>query len=68
MIRDAWAGLAPESLASTTQHVRERGFAETLGQILGMAREAGFQGEPRELFRDATGFHRLMVFVKATGT
>jgi SAM-dependent methyltransferase len=68
MMRDAWAGLAPESLASTTQHVRERDFPETLGQILGMAREAGFQGEPRELFRDATGFHRLMVFMKATGT
>lgn len=67
MMREAWTGLAPDSLASTTQHVLQRDFPETLGEILGMARKAGFQAEPRELFRDATGFHRLMVFMKTAG-
>jgi tRNA (cmo5U34)-methyltransferase len=67
MMRDEWAGLAGEGLASTIEHVLQRDFPETLGAIQGMAREAGFQGEPWELFRDATGFHRLMVFTKAAG-
>ena len=62
MMREAWAGLDGEGLASTTEHVLQRDFPETLEVTQGMAREAGFQGEPRELFRDATGFHRLFVF------
>jgi hypothetical protein len=56
-----------DSLASTTEHVLQRDFPETLRAMQDMAREAGFQGEPRELFRDATGFHRVMVFTKAAG-
>ena len=67
MMREAWAGLDADSLASTTEHVLQRDFPETLEGIHRMARDAGFQGEPRELFRDATGFHRLMVFTKAAG-
>jgi SAM-dependent methyltransferase len=64
MMREAWAGLEQESLSSTTEHVLQRDFPETLEVIQAMAREAGFQGEPRELFRDATGFHRLQAFTK----
>lgn len=67
MMREAWAGLDGDSLASTTEHVLQRDFPETLRAMQDMAREAGFQGEPRELFRDATGFHRVMVFTKAAG-
>ncbi|MFM7109066.1 MAG: class I SAM-dependent methyltransferase [Planctomycetaceae bacterium] len=67
MMRRVWAGMPPESLASTTQHVMQRDFPETDDAISAMAREAGFCEEPRELFRDATGFHRLIVFTKEAG-
>lgn len=62
MMRNDWQGLTPESLASTTEHVVERDFPESAATIRELAREAGFHGEPRELFRDATGFHRLFNF------
>jgi cyclopropane fatty-acyl-phospholipid synthase-like methyltransferase len=65
MMRNAWAGLAPEHLDSTTEHVLQRDFPETRGVVREMAHEAGFEGEPRDLFQDATGFHRLVVFTKA---
>jgi tRNA (cmo5U34)-methyltransferase len=65
MMREAWDGLNEDSLASTTEHVLQRDIPETAREIQTMAREAGFHGEPRELFRDATGFHRLMAFTKA---
>jgi hypothetical protein len=53
-------------LASTIEHVTQRDFPETSEALSGMAREAGFQ-EPQELFRDATGFHRLLAFTKEAG-
>jgi SAM-dependent methyltransferase len=64
MMRDAWTGLDQEGLASTTEHVVQRDFPETLGAIEAMSREAGFQDMPQELYRDATGFHRLLGFTK----
>lgn len=51
-------------LASTTQHVMQRDFPETNEALAAMAREAGFRDGPRELFQDATGFHRLLAFTK----
>lgn len=62
MMRQAWTALAPEALASTIEHVVQRDFPETAEAIGGMARDAGFSPEPRELARDATGFHRLLAF------
>lgn len=62
MMRRAWTGMPPESLASTIEHVTQRDFPETGQAIYEMAREAGFGEESRELFRDATGFHRLLAF------
>lgn len=64
MMREAWAGMTPESLASTSEHVTQRDFPETSEDVSEMAREAGFCDEPLELFRDATGFHRLLAFTK----
>lgn len=61
MMRRDWTGMPPESLASTTQHVMQRDFPETGEALSAMAREAGFQ-KPQELFRDTTGFHRLLAF------
>jgi SAM-dependent methyltransferase len=66
MMRRDWTGLTTESLASTIEHVNQRDFPETGEAFSAMAREAGFL-EPQELFRDATGFHRLMVFTKGAG-
>jgi len=62
MMRRDWAGMPPESLASTIEHVTQRDFPETGEAISAMARGAGFGHEPREPFRDATGYHRLMAF------
>jgi len=64
VMRDTWAGLSPEGLASTTEHVVQRDFPETLHAIRQMGQEAGFRSEPRELFQDASGFHRLLCFTK----
>jgi hypothetical protein len=66
MMRRDWAGMPLESLASTTQHVTQRDFPESKEALAAMAREAGFL-EPQELFRDATGFHRLLAFTKEAG-
>jgi len=62
MMRTMWVGMTPESLASTSEHVTQRDFPETTEDLFAMSREAGFRGEPRELFRDAAGFHRLVAF------
>lgn len=67
MMRQAWTTLGPEALASTTEHVVQRDFPETADAIGCMARDAGFRDEPRELFRDATGFHRLLAFTTGPG-
>lgn len=64
MMRLSWLGLSPDALAGTIQHVTQRDFPET-GEAAGeMARDAGFLREPQELFRDVTGFHRLLAFAK----
>jgi SAM-dependent methyltransferase len=63
MMRRDWTGMTPESLASTIEHVTQRDFPETSEVVSALAREAAFQ-EPQELFRDKTGFHRLMAFAK----
>lgn len=60
MMQRDWTSMPAESLTSTTQHVTQRDFPETSEAISAMAREAGFREEPQELFRDATGFHRLL--------
>jgi ubiquinone/menaquinone biosynthesis C-methylase UbiE len=60
MMREAWVGLAPETLAGAIGHVRERDFPETREGITELAREAGFQNEPQEIYRDDAGFHRLL--------
>lgn len=60
MMRREWTGMTLEGLASTVAHVTQRDFPEPSEAISAMAREAGFR-EPQELFRDATGFHRLLV-------
>ena len=67
MMRREWTGMPPESLASTIEHVTQRDFPETAEALSAMAREAGFEREPQELFRDATGFHRLLAFTKGAG-
>jgi len=67
MMRRTWTGMPPESLASTIQHVTESDFPETIEALTAMATEAGFCQEPEELFRDATGFHRLLAFTKRGG-
>ncbi len=64
MMRRAWTGMPPEGLASTIEHVIQRDFPETGEAVAGMALEARFHRQPRELFRDTTGFHRLMAFTK----
>lgn len=67
MMRRDWAGIPADNLASTVEHVTQRDFPETTAALSAMAREAGFREEPRELFRDATGFHRLLAFTKGAG-
>lgn len=75
MMRTAWTGMSPEHLAGTIDHVRQRDFPETGEAICDMAREAGFEAgfeavpalKSQELFRDETGFHRLMAFTKGAG-
>jgi SAM-dependent methyltransferase len=67
MMRRDWIGMPPEGLASTIEHVRQRDFPETSEALTAMAMEAGLGQEPQELFRDATGFHRLLAFAKESG-
>ncbi|MFM8634190.1 MAG: class I SAM-dependent methyltransferase [Planctomycetia bacterium] len=67
MMRQAWTGMPPEGLASTVEHVAHRDFPETGEAISSMALEAGFHQKPQELFRDSTGFHRLLAFTKRAG-
>lgn len=67
MMRQAWVGLTPEALAGTIEHVSQRDFPETVEDVAGMARAAGFGAPPREPFVDHTGFHRIMAFTKAAG-
>lgn len=64
MMRRHWHGMSPEGLASTIEHVTQRDFPEAAGMLHEMALAAGFGREPQELFRDATGFHRLMAFTR----
>ena len=64
MMRSEWKALSPEALAGTCEHVLGRDFPETAEAIRVMAREAGLPREPAELFRDDTGFHRLLAFTK----
>lgn len=64
MMRREWKALSPEALAGTCEHVIGRDFPETGEAIRDMAREAGLTREPSELFRDSTGFHRLLAFTK----
>jgi len=61
MMRQSWTGLAEETLATAVEHVNQRDIPETVGSLTALAREAGLAG-PVELFRDATGFHRLLAF------
>lgn len=68
MMRQAWTGMTPEALASTVEHVTHRDFPETEATIAEMAHEAGFHPPPHELFRDATGFHRLLAFASTPGS
>jgi tRNA (cmo5U34)-methyltransferase len=65
VMRRDWTGMTPESLASTTEHVMQRDFPESSDALSAMARQAGFGQEPQELFRNSTGFHRLMAFTKS---
>jgi hypothetical protein len=65
MMQRDWAGLSRENLASTIDHVTQRDFPETSDAVLEMASAGGFHQEPRELFRDAIGFHRLLAFTQA---
>lgn len=64
MMQKAWTGMPAEGLAGTIEHVTQRDFPEAAETIFDMGREAGFRDEPRELFRDATGFHRLLACTK----
>lgn len=66
-MRRTWLGMSPESLASVIAHVTERDYPETSAGLFDMARAAGWSGQPQELFRDATGFHRLLAFAKGAG-
>ena len=67
MMRRTWLGLPAESLASVIAHVTERDYPETGAGLFDLALEAGWSGQPQELFRDATGFHRLLAFTKRAG-
>ncbi len=68
MMQQAWTGMPPESLASTIEHVTRMDFPETAESLAEMAREAGFTEKPQELLRDASGFHRVLAFMKGAGT
>jgi hypothetical protein len=46
---------------SAVEHVNTRDLPETVASLRAPARDAGLAG-PTELFRDATGFHRLLAF------
>lgn len=63
MMQREWQALTPTGLAGTVEHVTQRDFPETSQTLTELAASAGFQGL-QELFRDATGFHRLVAFVK----
>lgn len=63
MMRTAWKAMTPQDLAGTIEHVTRRDYPETQESLSAMARGARFS-EPQELFRDATGFHRLMAFLR----
>ena len=65
MMQQAWTGMSQANLASAIEHVTQRDFPETSDVIFEMARAGGLHQEPRELFRDATGFHRLLAFTQA---
>jgi SAM-dependent methyltransferase len=67
MMQTAWQGMSPHDLAGTIEHVTQRDFPETGEALSALARDAGFS-EPQELFRDATGFHRLVAFRQATSS
>jgi SAM-dependent methyltransferase len=62
MMRSQWHGLSADALAGTCAHVIERDYPETAESLAALAAAGGFRATPRELFRDATGFHRLLVF------
>lgn len=64
MMRQAWNSMPPEALASTIEHVTQQDFPETAEDVCEIAREAGFHIAPQELFRDSTGFHRLLAFMR----
>jgi SAM-dependent methyltransferase len=64
MMREAWGGLAPEALAGAIEHVRQRDFPETVEIVRELTGAAGFCDEPLELFRDGSGFHRLLAVRK----
>lgn len=61
MMRQSWTGMAGEDLASAVEHVHQRDIPESVESLTAMARDAGLAGAA-ELFRDDTGFHRLLVF------
>ena len=64
MMRQSWTALSGEALASAVEHVNQRDIPETVESLTAMARDAGLTG-PTELFRDTTGFHRLLAFGKS---
>jgi SAM-dependent methyltransferase len=64
MMRSQWHALSAEGLAGTCDHVIERDYPETAESLAALAAGGGFTTAPGELFRDATGFHRLLVFTK----
>lgn len=66
MMRQAWTSMPRAALASIIEHVARCDFPETASDIFEMARAAGFHPTPHELFRDATGFHRLFAVTKGT--
>jgi len=61
MMRQSWTAMAGDALAGAVEHVTQRDIPETVESLTALARDAGLAG-PTELFRDATGFHRLLAF------
>lgn len=61
MMRQSWTTMAGDALAGAVEHVMQRDIPETVESLTALAHDAGLAG-PTELFRDATGFHRLLAF------
>jgi len=60
---ESWEALTPDERDRAAAHIREYDFPEDETSYLDLAAESGWNA-PKEIWRDASGFHRLLVFAK----